>query len=44
MKSRKGVELILRHSLDRLDPELGERIAPYRGGYTPRSARRSSAG
>ena len=35
MKSRKGVELILRHSLDRIDPELGERIAPYRGGYTP---------
>jgi DEAD/DEAH box helicase domain-containing protein len=35
MKSRKGVELILRHSIDRLEPELGERIAPYRGGYTP---------
>ena len=35
MKSRKGIELILRHSLDRLDPEIGERIAPYRGGYTP---------
>jgi DEAD/DEAH box helicase domain-containing protein len=35
MKSRKGVELILRHSLDRLEPELAERIAPYRGGYTP---------
>ncbi len=35
MKSRKGVELILRHAIDRLDPELGERIAPYRAGYTP---------
>ncbi|MFZ0091826.1 MAG: DEAD/DEAH box helicase [Solirubrobacteraceae bacterium] len=35
MKSRKGVELILRHSVDRLPGELGERIAPYRGGYTP---------
>jgi DEAD/DEAH box helicase domain-containing protein len=35
MKSRKGVELILRHARDRLDPELAERIAPYRGGYTP---------
>jgi len=35
MKSRKGVELILRHARDRLDPELGERIAPYRAGYTP---------
>ena len=35
MKSRKGVELILRHAVDRLEPELAERIAPYRGGYTP---------
>ncbi len=35
MKSRKGVELILRHSLDRIDRELAERIAPYRAGYTP---------
>jgi DEAD/DEAH box helicase domain-containing protein len=35
MKSRKGVELILRHSIDRLEPEIAERIAPYRGGYTP---------
>jgi DEAD/DEAH box helicase domain-containing protein len=35
MKSRKGVELILRHSVDRLDPELADRIAPYRAGYTP---------
>ena len=36
MKSRKGVELILRHARDRLEPELAERIAPYRAGYTPR--------
>jgi DEAD/DEAH box helicase domain-containing protein len=35
MKSRKGVELILRHATDRLDPQLAERIAPYRAGYTP---------
>ena len=35
MKSRKGVELILRHAAERLEPELAERIAPYRGGYTP---------
>ena len=35
MKSRKGVELILRHAVDRLDDELAERIAPYRAGYTP---------
>jgi DEAD/DEAH box helicase domain-containing protein len=34
MKSRKGVELILRHASDRLDAELAERIAPYRAGYT----------
>jgi DEAD/DEAH box helicase domain-containing protein len=38
MKSRKGVELILRMTQDRLrddDPELLDRIAPYRAGYTP---------
>ncbi len=35
MKSRKGVELILRHATDRLEPALANRIAPYRGGYTP---------
>jgi DEAD/DEAH box helicase domain-containing protein len=34
MKSRKGVELILRMASDRLEPELAARIAPYRGGYT----------
>jgi DEAD/DEAH box helicase domain-containing protein len=39
MKSRKGVELILRHATDRLDPELAERIAPYRAGYTPAQRR-----
>jgi len=39
MKSRKGVELILRHTRDRLAPELGERLAPYRGGYTPAQRR-----
>ena len=35
MKSRKGVELILRMASDRLPPDLAERIAPYRAGYTP---------
>jgi DEAD/DEAH box helicase domain-containing protein len=35
MKSRRGVELILRYARDRLDDELADRIAPYRGGYTP---------
>jgi DEAD/DEAH box helicase domain-containing protein len=48
MKSRKGVELILRHARDRLPAEIGERIAPYRGGYTPQQRqdiqRRLSAG
>src|SRR6202035_5585011 len=34
MKSRKGVELILRHATDRLEPALAERISPYRAGYT----------
>ncbi len=48
MKSRKGVELILRHARDRLDPQLAARIAPYRAGYTPAQRqdiqRRLSAG
>jgi DEAD/DEAH box helicase domain-containing protein len=35
MKSRKGVELILRHAADRLPSELADRLAPYRAGYTP---------
>jgi DEAD/DEAH box helicase domain-containing protein len=35
MKSRKGVELILRHTVARLEPGLRERVAPYRAGYTP---------
>ena len=35
MKSRKGVELILRHARERLDDELADRVAPYRAGYTP---------
>jgi DEAD/DEAH box helicase domain-containing protein len=35
MKSRKGVELILRHARDRLEPELAALVEPYRAGYTP---------
>ncbi|MGZ4274445.1 MAG: DEAD/DEAH box helicase, partial [Solirubrobacteraceae bacterium] len=35
MKSRKGIELILKHAVDRLPAELGGRVAPYRAGYTP---------
>ncbi|HET9719402.1 MAG TPA: DEAD/DEAH box helicase [Solirubrobacteraceae bacterium] len=34
MKSRKGVELILRQAKDRLAVELADRLAPYRAGYT----------
>jgi DEAD/DEAH box helicase domain-containing protein len=40
MKSRKGVELILRHTVQRLgDSELADRVAPYRAGYTPAQRR-----
>ncbi|HEY2161847.1 MAG TPA: DEAD/DEAH box helicase [Solirubrobacteraceae bacterium] len=43
MKSRRGVELILRHTVDRLRssdrPELAERIVPYRAGYTSQQRR-----
>ncbi|MDQ6779073.1 MAG: DUF1998 domain-containing protein, partial [Actinomycetota bacterium] len=43
MKSRRGVELILRLAADRLRssdrPELADRIAPYRAGYTPQQRR-----
>src|SRR5205085_6603058 len=35
MKSRKGIELIVRHARGLLEPMLAERIAPYRAGYTP---------
>ncbi len=38
MKSRKGVEVLSRlieQDLRDTDPELAERIAPYRAGYTP---------
>jgi DEAD/DEAH box helicase domain-containing protein len=35
MKSRKGIELIVRHARGLLKPALAERIAPYRAGYTP---------
>jgi len=39
MKSRRGVELILRHASERLEPRLAARIAPYRAGYTPAQRR-----
>jgi DEAD/DEAH box helicase domain-containing protein len=42
MKSRKGVELLARmvtEDLERTEPELAERVAPYRAGYTPQQRR-----
>ena len=43
MKSRKAVELMARFAQlaleDRGHPELAERIAPYRAGYTPQQRR-----
>jgi DEAD/DEAH box helicase domain-containing protein len=43
LKSRRGVELILRFARLRLEdagrPDLAERIAPYRAGYTPAQRR-----
>ncbi len=42
MKSRKGVEILsrlVREDLERTDPELAGRLAPYRAGYTPQQRR-----
>ena len=43
LRSRKGIELIQRFARMRLEergkPELAERIAPYRAGYTPQQRR-----
>jgi DEAD/DEAH box helicase domain-containing protein len=46
MKSRKGVELLARlvaEELERTHPELAERVAPYRAGYTPQQRRELEA-
>ncbi len=46
MKSRKGVELLarmVREDLQSTDPELAERVAPYRAGYTPQQRRQIEA-
>ncbi len=47
LKSRRGIELIQRFARDNLTargkPELAERIAPYRGGYTPQQRREIEA-
>src|SRR5215207_6898156 len=43
IKSRKAVELVARLVRDDLGPELGERVAPYRAGYTPQQRRELEA-
>ncbi len=47
LRSRRGIELIQRFARDRLGelgrPELAERIAPYRAGYTPSQRREIEA-
>ncbi len=47
LKSRRGIELIQRFAGEALQrrgkPELAERIAPYRGGYTPQQRREIEA-
>jgi DEAD/DEAH box helicase domain-containing protein len=47
LKSRRGIELIQRFARESLErrgkPELAERIAPYRGGYTPQQRREIEA-
>ncbi len=47
LKSRRGIELIQRFARDNLaargKQDLAERIAPYRGGYTPQQRREIEA-
>jgi DEAD/DEAH box helicase domain-containing protein len=47
LRSRRGVELIQRFARTRLEelgrPQLAERIAPYRAGYTPQQRREIEA-
>jgi DEAD/DEAH box helicase domain-containing protein len=43
IKSRKAVELVARLVREALGPELGERVAPYRAGYTPQQRRELEA-
>jgi DEAD/DEAH box helicase domain-containing protein len=42
-RSRKATELIYRWARDRLGPELGDRIAPYRAGYRADDRRQTEA-
>jgi DEAD/DEAH box helicase domain-containing protein len=39
MKSRRAVELMSRFIRDALPPDLAQRVAPYRAGYTPQQRR-----
>ena len=43
IKSRKAVELVARIVRELLGPELAERVAPYRAGYTPQQRRELEA-
>src|SRR6478672_1778089 len=47
LRSRRGIELIQRFTRMRLEelsrPDLAQRIAPYRGGYTPQQRREIEA-
>jgi DEAD/DEAH box helicase domain-containing protein len=43
IKSRKAVELVAKLVRDALEPELAERVAPYRAGYTPQQRRELEA-
>ncbi len=38
-KSRKAAELIHKFTVERVDTEVGARLAPYRAGYTPAQRR-----
>ncbi len=38
-KSRKAVELIHRFTVDRVERDVADRLAPYRAGYTPAQRR-----
>jgi DEAD/DEAH box helicase domain-containing protein len=38
-KSRKAAELVHRFTVQRVDAEVGRRLAPYRAGYTPEQRR-----
>jgi DEAD/DEAH box helicase domain-containing protein len=43
IKSRKAVELVARIVREQLGPELEDRVAPYRAGYTPQQRRELEA-